>query len=144
MATRTTRRPGVGLAIAAGVIAFLDVGLYVALIVEQGEDETGAVAIVAGIIVALGALAIAAGAATSWPARTRLLALGAATGGLLATGVLGIFSIGLPLLIAGVCCLFAWGRIAGAERPVPDGAPLGSAVAGVVTGALAAALILAT
>ena len=75
--------------------------------------------------------------------RTRLIVLGATTGGLLAAGVLGIFSIGLPLIVAAVCCLFAWGRVASAARPVPSGAPLLSAVAGVVTGAVVVVAILA-
>jgi hypothetical protein len=141
--TQAVRVPGRALATIAGVIALATTVLYLTLITSEEEADTGVVAIVTAVLVILGAAALAAGLVVAWTPRTRLIVLGATTGGLLAAGVLGIFSIGLPLIAAAVCCLFAWGRVASAVRPVPSGAPLLSAVAGVVTGAIAAAAILA-
>ena len=143
MVTEAVRVPGRALAIIAGVITLATTVLYLALITSEDETDEGVVAIVTAVLVILGAAALAAGLVAGWGARTRLIVLGAATGGLVAAGVLGVFSIGLPLIVAAVCCLFAWGRVASAVRPVPSGAPLLSAVAGVVTGAVAVVAILA-
>jgi hypothetical protein len=144
MVTRDMRTPGRAAAIIACVLAFADAGLYLALIVAQGEAETGFVALTAASIVTLGLLAGVGGLARSWSIRARLIVLGAAAGGLFALGVLGIFSIGLPLLVAGVCTVIAWSRLAASVHPVPDGAPILSAVAGIATGVVAWAPFLAS
>ena len=111
MVAEAVRVPGRALAIVAGVIALAMTVLYLALITSEDEADAGVVAIVTAVLVILGAAALAAGLVVAWPPRTRLIVLGATTGGLLAAGVLGIFSIGLPLIVAAVCCLFAWGRV---------------------------------
>ena len=143
MATHVARVPGRGAAIAAGVIALGTTALYLVLIAGQGDTDTGIVATVTVVLVALGTTALAAGLLAGWSARTRMIVLGATSGGLLAAGVLALLSVGLPLLIAGVCAAFAWGRIASASRPVPAGAPMLSALAGIGTGAAVIAAILA-
>ena len=66
--------------------------------------------------------------------RLRMGILGAASGGLLTAGVVGIFSIGLPLLIAGVLSCVAWAVVA--THPVPSGAVILSLSAAVGAGAL--------
>lgn len=79
------------------------------------------VAFVASFIAAGAALALV-GARTDDP-RRRTLALGAATGVLLSAGIVGIFSIGLPLLLAAVPAAWAWRD---AARGGPGSATLAS------------------
>jgi hypothetical protein len=75
---------------------------YLLLIAGQGRDrpDVVTVAFVASYLVALAAL-MAASLMRRWNAVVRLSLRAAAAGGLLVLGVLAIFSIGLPLLIAG-------------------------------------------
>ncbi len=134
----TTKRARVGgsrFAMAAGIVGLIIDATYLGIIFEQGDAEVGRVAVVAVFLLAVSLLALAGAFASTPSARTRLTLLGAATGGLLTAGVVGIFSIGLPLLVAGVACGVAWARFARAERPVPAGAPLLSAMAAIGTGA---------
>ncbi len=117
--------------------------VYLWIIFDQGDVESGRVAVVSVFILAVSALAFVGAFAAALPARRRLVVFGAATGGLITAGVLGLFSIGLPLLVAGMACGVAWARFARSVGPVPAGAPLLSALAAIGTGALLVAGILA-
>jgi hypothetical protein len=106
-------RPGTRLALAAAVVAVSTDALYLAIIRAQGPGEPGdwvTVTVVASVILALAVCAgVAALSTAPTPAIRRVLLL-IATVGLLVMGVIGIFSVGLPLLAAGVLCLIAWTR----------------------------------
>jgi hypothetical protein len=75
---------------------------YLLLILGQGGSKPDIVTVgfVASYLALLAAL-LAASLSRRWRASVRLSLRAAATGGLLVLGVLAIFSIGLPLLIAG-------------------------------------------
>jgi hypothetical protein len=92
------------LAVIAAVIAATMAGLYVGIIKQQEGDV--AAWFVAGLAVAV-VLALY-GAVRSAPRRTPALAV---SGGLMAVlGLLGILTIGLPILAAGALALAAAGR----------------------------------
>ena len=120
----------------AGIVGLVVDAVYLEIVFAQGDLGAGRVAVVSIFIFAVSALALVGALASIPSARTRLAAFGAATGGFLTVGVLGIFSIGFPLLAAGVMCGVACGRFARAVRPVPAGAPLLSTLAGIGTGAI--------
>src|SRR5258708_18458185 len=77
-------------------------GVYLLLILGQGGAQADIVTVgfVASYLVLLAAL-LAASLSRRWSAVVRLSLRAGATSGLLVLGVLAIFSIGLPLLIAG-------------------------------------------
>ena len=108
-------RPGARLALSAAVVAVATDALYLAIIRSQGPGEPGdwvTVTVVASAILVFAACAgVAALAAGPTPSTRRVLLL-IATTGLFVLGILGIFSIGLPLLVAGILCLIAWTRTA--------------------------------
>jgi hypothetical protein len=107
----------VTLAVAASAIAAaVDVAYVWIIWVQGGPTHLDRVAYVAAFIAA-GAAAAALGASRAAPGR-RLPPLGAATGGLLSAGAIGIFSIGLPLLVAGTLASIAWAR--GSSVTGPD------------------------
>ena len=96
-------------AVVAGLLAAAMLAVYVAVVrQQQGEPAPWALA-----ALALGAVASGYGAVRAAPRRRVALALAAAV--LLATGLLAILSIGLPILAAGVLALVA------AARPAPAG-----------------------
>jgi len=136
VSTESARVAGSRLAMAAGIVGLLVDAVYLGIIFDQGDLQAGRVVVVSVFILVVSALAFAGAFASTPSTRTRLTVLGAATGGLLTVGVLGIFSIGLPLLVAGVMCGVAWARFSWAARPVPAGATLLSTLAAVATGAL--------
>lgn len=92
----------------AALIAFADDALYVLLIRSQGsfQDDLGRVVFVAVFIASEATIAL--GAALVGRPAVRTVLLGAASGGLLGLGLLGAFSIGLPLVVAGVLTAVAW------------------------------------
>ena len=106
---RTERAPGASFAIAAAIIAVVIDGLYLAIILSQDPVEWARTIVVAAFILvsAVCALGVAFG-----PAVSRPLLAAAASGGLVTLGVLGLFSIGLPLLVAGALAIVAWVRVA--------------------------------
>lgn len=96
------------LAAIAAATALVMIGLYIGLIGEQGGRL--AVWFVGGLAAA--AILAIYGAARSAPRRALALAV---SGGLMAIlGLLGILSIGLPILVAGIVALVAAGRAFGA------------------------------
>ena len=133
------------LAIGAGVLGIaVDVG-YVAIMFDEGRQRSsGRVLVVFLFILAVSSLAVVGGSALVRSVRTKAMAFGAATGGLLTLGVLGIFSIGLPLLVAGVLCGMACGRVIGAVRPVPGGVPILATFAALASGAVVILGMMAT
>jgi hypothetical protein len=133
--TKRLRVAGSRLATAAGVLGLaVDLG-YLVIIFNQAEHSSGRVAVVFLFILAMSLLSLLGGSAYVGSARTRVIVLGASTGGLLTAGVLGIFSIGLPLLVAGVLAAVAWARFTHSARPLP-GVPLLSTVAAIGSGAI--------
>lgn len=96
--------PAQPLALAASAIGFVMTGIYVALIVSQGGDyEPGTVAFAALMVIASIAPLLAQRLQRRWY-------LGIAAGIFFVVGLLGILSIGLPFLIAGILALAAFTR----------------------------------
>lgn len=90
------------------VFALATDAVYLLLILGQGgaPSDVVTVAFVASYLAALAAL-LAASLPRRWSAVVRLSLRAAAAGGLLVLGILAIFSIGLPLLIAGAMAVGA-------------------------------------
>ncbi|MFN2505030.1 MAG: hypothetical protein ABR540_12550 [Acidimicrobiales bacterium] len=83
----------------AAVVALVMDAVYISIISSENEGEWRA-ALGFGLLIGAGGLAAAVGSFfRPGPMRTTLLAAAAAV--LLVVGVLGIFSIGFPLLVAG-------------------------------------------
>jgi len=97
-------------AASAAVLTWIMLGVYLALINEQ--DGNVAVWFVA--ILVLGAVAAGYGAVTAVPHRRPALVVAGLLLG--AAGLVGIASIGLPVLVAGVLCL-----VAAVRRPTAGG-----------------------
>ena len=91
---------GRGLAIAIAMIVGATTVLYVWIIVEQGEVEVGPLALV--LFLFLSALACVIGALKFNNADARGISGFAAAGILLSMGYLALFSVGWPLLVAGM------------------------------------------
>jgi hypothetical protein len=103
------RRPIDVWGLSGAVLAVVMTCVYVAVV--QGQGDPPLPWFTAGLLV--GALLAAYGAFRSAPRRrTALLAAGVLLGGL---GVLGLLTIGLPIVVAGICCLAA--ALRGAEVP---------------------------
>ena len=91
--------------LAAALATATDV-LYVVVIASQGPPyEAGTVALVASAIALAAGVAVYGSLGPTGSGRRRLLYVPA--GALLVLGVLGMFSIGLPLFVAGVLALAA-------------------------------------
>jgi hypothetical protein len=118
----------------AALIAFADDALYILLIRSQGNAQDARVMFVAVFIASEAVVALGAALVDTPAVRTVLL--GAASGGLLALGLLGLFSIGLPLVVAGLLTTVAWTRSIGPGQPSPV-KPLSFAVALVAVMVLA-------
>ena len=88
-------------------IAFATAGVYVVAIVSQGDVDVPQTVLVTAWIVGLGSCSLIGGLRR---APDRVIALGAATGGLFGAAIISLFSIGALLLVAGVCALIAWMR----------------------------------
>ncbi|HEX2027700.1 MAG TPA: hypothetical protein VHF25_06840 [Nitriliruptorales bacterium] len=90
----------------AGVIATVTTAGYAALILDQ-ETSSLSDPVPVFVIGYLAVLTAAAAVGVASSGRFASVGASAATGGLLTLGVLGIFSIGLPLLVAAVFA--GWG-----------------------------------
>jgi riboflavin transporter FmnP len=93
-------RPASILGATGSLLVALTTLLYLVIINRQGNADTGRVS---GFVVTLVTCALL-GTLASWSRqpRVRSMILGLIAGALLGLGFLGIFSIGLPLLAAGV------------------------------------------
>src|SRR3954466_8369494 len=130
-----TRIAGARFAMAAGIVGLMVDAVYLGIVI--GEDEAGGrVAVFAVFLLVVSMVTFLSALASALSPTARLVLLGAATGGFFTAGVAGIFSIGLPLLGAGVACAIEWARFGQQEHPVPADTPLLSALAGIGTGTL--------
>ena len=112
--SRFGSRTGAVPALAGAVLALLTDVLYLAIIRGQDTGEPGdwaRVSVVAGVILALATCAGVAALAAGVAPPLRKVLLGIATVGLFVMGVLGLMSIGLPLLGAALLCLTGWLRV---------------------------------
>ena len=124
--TERERRPW--LVISAATLVVFTIGAYVWIMTDEGERVGKA-----GVVVLILAIALV-GTIGAWRLRVperRGLAGAAATGILLSMGFLGLFSIGLPLFVAGVLMLVWLLRTRQARRDRPDRIAL-AFVAGLV------------
>jgi len=94
----------------AGGLGLVWVGVYVGLIISEGDNEVGVTILFAGLV---GAASLACLAARGTSPRVRRGLLCAATVAFTSIGFLGILSIGMPLLIAAVLAAVAWSRAGG-------------------------------
>jgi hypothetical protein len=94
----------------AGGLAFLMLVVYLAIIRSQGDGPELRVILIASCIAAAGSCAVAA----AWPAspHRRLVLMTAAAGGLISLGIIGMWSIGLPLFVGGVLATIGSIRLA--------------------------------
>jgi hypothetical protein len=103
------------LGLAGGAVALFVAGLYLALVLNKDVVSDGSsVAFIATALIATAVLGIA-GAVFPRAFRRRVLLTGAATG-MTVWGVVGIFSIGMPLLLAAGLTWLATLRMAGQVR----------------------------
>jgi hypothetical protein len=93
-------RRGRPLALAAGALVLITLALYVVVIMQQSSAEP--VRVGAVVVLLLAALAGVGGVIGAVPAELRAVSGTAAAGLLVSLGVLGMFSVGLPLFVAGV------------------------------------------
>ena len=106
-----TRRRVDPWAAASALLAAVMVGVYL----DVSRQQEGEVAVWFVVMVVLGAVAAAYGALSWVRLRRRALVLAGVLLG--AAGVLGILSIGFPILVAGVLSLVAMARVAPARAP---------------------------
>ncbi|HVL26544.1 MAG TPA: hypothetical protein VM390_00235 [Acidimicrobiales bacterium] len=97
-------RPSIA-AIAAAVVAAVMLVVYLVIAASEGDNPWAGVGLFAAILT-VAAVSAAVGALLPYGARrTALLSVAALL--LVGVGVLGIFTIGLPLLVAGLCAFGA-------------------------------------
>lgn len=135
MGRHKTASPSLPPAIVSAGIAVVIAVVYLAIVVRQRHEVTGRAIFVAVFLVAIAGVLIASGRAQSPFVHAALLA--GAANALVAIGFLGLFSIGLPLLVAGGIAMPSVAR-ALAEAP----RPWGPAIAVMATlGALAVIIV---
>lgn len=117
---------------AAAVALGVDAVYVAAVLLEEGGDPGARVALVAGTVALAGAAALLAALARS--PSVRLVLLTAAGAVLVFWGVLGLLSIGVPLLVGAV--LAATAALQVAEEAPPDAFRAAIAAAVGVAGAL--------
>jgi len=132
----TDRRPGARIVrapgVAAAVIAWAIDAVYLAAIAQQGtSSEHAVVPFVGSLIAVLGVCSATSEAVEGIRLKTALAGVG--SGGLIALGIFGIFSIGLLLLAA---ALFA---SVSTVRAVRAGGPASIAIACTLAGVVIAA-----
>ena len=96
----------------AGAMALVMDGVYLSLIAAEGDNDMGAVLPIAALIAVAGLAAVAGSLVSDPSIRAPLLWLSALV--LTGIGVLAIFTIGLPLLVAGLLAGTAAVRATGA------------------------------
>ena len=115
-------RPGAVARLLIPVAAATDLAGYAMVLHQQGGPPVSRVFFVGGFVLLLAALGLVALLVAQ--AATRALLFGFISAGGLVLGVLGIFSIGLPLLGVGALSIYALARM---ERP-----PMALVIAGAV------------
>ncbi len=109
------RRPSVLGLVAAGIAVVVDAG-YVAILVAEGEGD----ALWLACLIGIGALAALGGSlAARADVRIGLLAVAALV--LVGVGILGLFSIGLPLLVAAALAAAGCASTVGGRPPPRSG-----------------------
>jgi hypothetical protein len=103
------RRPDVLAGIGAGLIALADDAVYLVLIAGQNGPYDRRTFFVASFLVLMAAAAITGAIVGAARVRASLLALTAA--GCVGLGIIGILSIGAPLLIAAMFATYAAARV---------------------------------
>lgn len=128
-------------ALVAGLLTVAMDAVYVSVIGAEGEGDLGRprVQVIAASLALAAGLALGAWAVQAPRLRLGLLAF--ATFTMLAWGLLGMFSIGAPVFIAGILLLFSVGR---ATDEVELVEAWGLTAVGGVAAILAASAILAT
>lgn len=121
---------GKALGISVGAIVAATTVLYVSIISSQGEVQIGTVALVVLLLVA--ALACVIATVSLDDVASRGIAGYAAAGILLSMGVVGLFSIGLPLLVAGILMVAWLARTSPDRRGAGTLAPIAAFVVGAV------------
>jgi hypothetical protein len=116
--------PGSRVGLAGAAIAIATDLLYLSIIVSQDPVDWARVSFYAGAILLAGSASVVASVARVGFA-IRLVLYASAVGALLSLGILGLLSIGLPLLVAGVLVILAWRRAwgiapAGSRGPLPS------------------------
>ncbi len=130
--------PGRILAAISAGIAFVMVVVYLLVIRSQGDGMGIRVFVVSSCIAAAGACA--AGASWSSSPQRRLVLMAAAAGGLISLGIIGMWSIGFPLFVAGVLMTVGSLRMApSVERS--RGSRLRALVAGIMAFLLPVAIL---
>lgn len=126
---------------AAVIAAIVDV-LYLGYVSGQGgaDPEFLRVPFVAGFIALMAVFAALSTRASA--ARWRALLLGVAAAGLLLLGYFAMFSIGLPLVVAGLLALIGLIRTLGGAAPSRGGSARLAAVGVAAAGAGAAIVVL--
>ena len=141
MACVSARLRGDRLALVAGALTLgMDV-VYVVLIQSEGEGDLDRARV---RLIAVSLAAAASAAFGGWlvqDARVRLGLFGAAAFTMLAWGFLGIFSIGLPIFVAGTLLLFSAAR---AAEEVPTGEALAITATAGISALILAGTIVAT
>jgi hypothetical protein len=129
-------------ALAAGAIVLGTDVLYVLILRNEGEGDLhrARARLIAGSLAASAAVAL--GGWRVHKARVRLALLSAASFMLLAWGFLGIFSIGLPVLVAGILLLVSASHAAD-EVSVPEACAI-TAITGVAALVLAGVIVTTT
>ena len=123
--------PGTRSALSAAVVVAADDVGYLILVAQQRTGVGGRIVFVATLLAATVALVVT-GVRTQRGAAFRTLVLSVAVTWCLVIGVLGVFSIGLPLLVAGGLSIYALTRAPVSMRAVIGGVLVG--VAGLVVG----------
>ncbi len=108
------------LALSGGIVASTVAALYVVLITREDSvpRERVQIAFIASMLIATGAAGLTGAV---WPrAYVRAVLLSAAGAGMVVWGTIGMFTIGLPLLIAAIP---TWGAAVRVARRQPGSAP---------------------
>ena len=114
------------LALSGGIVASTVAALYVVLITREDSvpRERVQIAFIASMLIATGATGATGAAGLTgavWPrAYVRAVLLSAAGAGMVVWGTIGMFTIGLPLLIAAIP---TWGAAVRVARRQPGSAP---------------------
>ena len=138
MVIRRLRRAEVFAGIGIAVIALADDAAYIALIAGQHGPYDSRTYFVAALLAVVAGAAVTATIVTS--ARVRALLLSGVASVAIGLGIVGIFSIGAPLLVAGAIAVFAATRITPMSPPLLYAAGAAAGLVVVIAGFLLTSL----